>query len=282
MSQKPHSPSSQGWQAELTLGFINRTQRTVLATRKQRGPLAIQRSFYPESATASTQVCHTYLLHPPGGVVGGDQLMINIDVESQAHALITTPGATKFYRSAGQQAQQRQVFNIKQGCLEWLPQENIIFPHANIALSTEIYLDKTATYVGWEIHCLGRPAIQERFHAGQARFYTALYREQRPLLLDRLQLTQPQDLHNALRGLPVVAMLIATPASSELLNQVRAICAEQKISAYVGATLLNEVLIVRALGQSTEEIMRLLRQLWQTIRLPVTGQVAHPPRIWAC
>lgn len=282
MSQNSHSPISQGWQAELTLGFVNRAQRTVLATRKQRGPLAIQRSFYPEPATPISQVCHTYLLHPPGGVVGGDQLTINVAVEAQAHALMTTPGATKFYRSAGQQAQQHQIFNVKSGCLEWLPQENIIFPQANIALSTEIHLDKTATYLGWEIHCLGRPAIQETFHAGQARFYTALYREQRPMLLDRLQLTQPKDLQNALRGLPVVAMLIATPATDELLNSVRAICAEQTISAYVGTTLLNEILIVRALGQSTEEIMRLFRQLWQNIRLPVTGQVAHPPRIWAC
>jgi urease accessory protein len=270
------------WHAELTLGFINQRQRTVLATRRQRGPLAVQRSFYPEVPTETTQACHTYVLHPPGGVVGGDQLRIDVNVETNAHAVLTTPGATKFYRSVSKFSSQYQFFKVNGGCLEWLPQENIFFPHTHSALHTSICLDATAQYIGWEIHCLGRPAIQETFLNGNVEFKTALYRAQQPVLLDKFSIRGVQDLSCALRGLPVVATFLATPAHTQILEQVRAECERLPITAYVGATLFNGVLIVRALGESTEEIMQLYRRLWQIVRPLVVGVPATPPRIWAC
>ncbi|WP_455200705.1 urease accessory protein UreD, partial [Kaarinaea lacus] len=94
IAQKP-------WKAQLTLGFEKRNHRTVVANRKHVGPLVIQKPFYPEGAP-----CHIYLLHPPGGLVGGDQLTLNVDLNKESHVLITTPGAAKFYRSAGPVAEQ--------------------------------------------------------------------------------------------------------------------------------------------------------------------------------
>src|SRR5205085_6360717 len=88
-----------GWQAELRLRFNCdapgplRPGRTRLVERQHRGPLVVQRPFYPEG-----DPCHVYLVHPPGGVVGGDALRIDATVDPGAHALITTPAATKFYR----------------------------------------------------------------------------------------------------------------------------------------------------------------------------------------
>ena len=115
-----------GWSANLSLGFQLIEDKTVLAHRARKGPLAVQRPFYPEGGT-----CHVYLLHPPGGVVGGDSIIINAKVGNQAEALVTTPGATKFYRSAGSIAFQNQNLSIsKDGCFEWFPQENIFFPGA--------------------------------------------------------------------------------------------------------------------------------------------------------
>ena len=120
----------EGWQASLRLGFAPRAARTALVHREQRGPLAVQRPFYPEGDT-----CHLYLLHPPGGVVGGDRLDIEARTTGEAHALVTTPGATKFYLSAGHTAHQTQRLRVGAGgALEWLPQENIFFPGA-LALS---------------------------------------------------------------------------------------------------------------------------------------------------
>ena len=116
-----------GWEASLELGFERRAERTVLAQRRQRGPLAVQRTFHPEGDT-----CHLYLLHPPGGVAGGDRLVIDTRLKPGARALVTTPGATKFYNSIGPEASQLQRFSIDEGCLEWLPQENIFFPDAAV------------------------------------------------------------------------------------------------------------------------------------------------------
>lgn len=269
-------PVQTGWQAELKLQFAKRLERTVLASRHQRGPLAVQRPFYPEGA-----VCHAYVLHPPGGVVGGDELHLHVTVEPTAHALLTTPGATKFYRSAGMQAAQHQHFHVTDGCLEWLPQENIFFPSANALLTTEVHLAGKAQYIGWEVHCLGRPVIGETFATGKAIFKTALYRDNKPLLLDRLVINGERDLHHAagLRSQPVVATLVATNADNTLLDNVRPLC-ENLATGTAGVTLLNGVLVLRYLGSSTEQAHRLLRSAWQTLRPQVKGKPATPPRIW--
>ena len=124
LSNDPAQPAKPGWRADLRLGYVKQQQRTVLKHRQQLGPLTVQRPFYPEGET-----CHTYLLHPPGGVVGGDELQLQVTCHEQAHALLTTPGAAKFYRSAGATAQVSQHFTVAaDGLLEWLPQENIYFP----------------------------------------------------------------------------------------------------------------------------------------------------------
>lgn len=265
-----------GWQAELKLQFVQRASKTILASRTQRGPLAIQRPFYPEG-----EVCHAYVLHPPGGVVGGDELRMQFKVEPNAHALLTTPGATKFYRSAGLQARQHQYFQVTDGCLEWLPQENIFFPSTHAVLSSEIRLQGAAQYIGWEIHCLGRPAISEAFDKGRVLFKTALYRDHKPLLLDRLLVRGECDVLSAagLRGQPVFATLLATPADMDLLELVRPLCEEVSMGT-AGATLLNGVLVARYLGSSTAQAHSLFRSIWQVIRPSITGRAATPPRIW--
>lgn len=267
---------NQGWQANLCLGFEQRSTKTVLASRSQRGPLAVQRPFYPEAG-----VCHAYILHPPGGVVGGDQLRMQFQIAPHAHALLTTPGATKFYRSAGMQAQQHQHFHITDGCLEWLPQENIFFPGANTALYSTIHLDVTAQYLGWEIHCLGLPSIGEPFAYGKTLFKTTVYRAGKPLLLDRLLIASKADLHTAagLRDQAVMATLLATPATAELLEVVHPHC-HDLANGSAGVTLFNGMLVVRYLGNSTAQAQGLFRQLWQIIRPLVLGRPAIPPRIW--
>lgn len=280
--------ATQGWAAELALRFVARRDKTVLAQRRQRGPLAVQRPFYPEGAT-----CHAYILHPPGGVVGGDQLTTRLHIEAGASALLTTPGATKFYRSKGEQAQQTQHFTVA-GTLEWLPQENIFFPAAKSRLNTRIELTAAAAYVGWEVQCLGRPVIGERFERGGLIFATQLYRAGKPLFIDHLRVDGARDLAGAagLRAQPVVATLLAVPAQQaddslqrEVLACARTCCEAVSVQygsldGHIGCTLLNGVLVVRYLGQSTAEAHRLLRAVWQAIRPLITGRAAMPPRIW--
>jgi len=153
------TPTTQNWQAKLTLEFKPRGAKTVLVKASRLGPLTVQRALYPEQ-----NVCHVYVLHPPGGVVGGDSLSVTIDQQAHSHALLTTPGATKFYRSAGQVATQTQVFNVAEyATLEWLPQEAIFFPGAQVKTNLTLNLAEHAKAAVWEIQCLGRPAIEEVF-----------------------------------------------------------------------------------------------------------------------
>lgn len=104
----------------------------MLASARHHGPLTVQRPFYPEE-----DVCHLYLLHPPAGIVGGDELHIAVTLDENSHTLITQPGAGKFYRSRGPQALLRQHFTLaSHATLEWLPQDTILFPGANAAIQT--------------------------------------------------------------------------------------------------------------------------------------------------
>ena len=263
-----------GWEASLELGFEQRSGRTVLKHRRQRGPLAVQRTFHPEGDT-----CHLYLLHPPGGVAGGDRLTIEIGLSPQTSALVTTPGATKFYNTTGPTAQQVQHFSLHDGCLEWLPQENIFFPDAAVELSTVVDLHGGARYIGWELNCLGRPVIGERFAEGHALFSTRLRRDGRPLLIDRLAVDKSSLSGSAtLRDQPVVATFVATGADKAVLDRARDVTAQ---ATSTGLTLLGDVFVCRYLGDSTEQARKLFVAIWQAIRPMLIGKEAVLPRIWA-
>jgi urease accessory protein len=265
-----------GWYASLRLGFRKCPGRTVLAERRHQGPLAVQRAFYPEG-----DLCHVYLLHPPGGVAGGDQLHIRARVDTGASALVTTPGAAKFYRTIGPAAVQRQCLEVDGGSLEWLPQENILFPGADAELSTRIELSADAAFIGWEINCLGRPVIGERFESGRATFSFTLLRDGLPLLCERLTVDSRKALYGAagLRGRPVVASLYATTDDEQLSERVRDLIPEEN-RPQLGITLVDGLLIARYLGDSTETARRLFIEIWRELRPAVLHRAPCAPRIW--
>ncbi len=265
-----------GWQAGIELGFEARNGRTLLAHRARFGPLAVQRPFYPEG-----ELCHVYLLHPPGGVAGGDRLNIRVEAAAGARALITTPGAGKFYRSAGPLAEQRVHMKVAEGAsLEWLPQENILYPGADLRMETRIELAPGARFIGWEIHCLGLPANDETFREGRAAIGCRIERAGKPLLIERLVIAGEQDLQGpaGLRGQPVVGTLFATCEDEALLQRCRDNLHGTDIEA--GATLLDDLLVVRRLAPSTAAARASFAELWRLLRPEVLGREAVQPRIW--
>lgn len=276
---------TRGWEAQLRLKFALRAERTRVVERQRLGPLALQRPFYPEGG-----ICHAYLLHPPGGVVGGDSLEVELQLDNGAQALVTTPGATKFYRSDGRLARQTQILRVQEGALlEWLPQENIFFPGAQARLETRIELAAGARFIGWEMHCLGRPVIGEAFDGGELDARTRVQVGGQLRLIDQLH-TRGRDLLDAavgLRGYPMQASLVVVAGSDngeareQLLTQVRAVLDTHASGVEAGATALEELLVVRILGTRTEPVLRLLTALWRRIRPLVAGREAMPPRIWA-
>jgi urease accessory protein len=270
--------STDGWSARLEIGFERRGARTVIGGKRRYGPLTVQRPFYPEGG-----VCHLYLLHPPGGVVGGDSLELDMRVAQGAHALVTTPGAAKLYRSAGPRALQDQRLRVD-GCgvLEWLPHEGILFPGAKLRNQTRVELTGGGRFLGWEMLSLGRPVIGERFVPGSADLGFSVHRDGRPLLCERLRLRAEADLDGpgGLRGFPVTATFVASGAGPADLAAGREGLGATEGVAFA-ATLVEDLLVARCLAGSVEPVRRIFTALWGILRPRLLGRVACPPRIWA-
>jgi len=264
-----------GWAAELTLGFARRAAKTVLAHRRQRGPLAVQRPFYPEGA-----MCHVYLLHPPGGVVAGDRLAIGVTVAADAEALITTPGAGKFYRSTGARACQSVVLKIEENAvLEWLPQEAIIYQGARLTSKVTLELAGTARFIGWDIVVLGRPAAGEGFSSGETLLDWRILRDGKPLFLEKMRLDAKAFAARwGLQGHSCCGTLLACPATAEHLDAVRHLIAD---AAGQGVTLIDDLLICRCIGDNAEQIKQVFQNFRAAIRLRIVRREDYAPRIWA-
>jgi len=271
--------ASAGWRAELALGYQRRAPRTVLATRRHDGPLVVQKPLYPEGEA----VCHTIIVHPPGGIAGGDSLQLDVDVGGGAHALLTTPGAAKWYRSAGAWARQTLALRVApDAVLEWLPQESIVFDAARAWLSSEVHLTGDARFIGWELLCFGRSGSGERFARGRCRVSNAIRRDGRLLWRERGNFDGGGALLASSVGLgghTVSGTLVAV--APQLDDALLAECRRHAPARGEGTvTRLPEVLVARYLGDSSEAGRRYFGALWGVLRPALIGREACEPRIW--
>lgn len=277
---EPRSSQPAGWRGRLVLGLERRGARTVVARREHAGPLVVQRPFHPEPDGA----CHLYVLHPPGGVVGGDELELELEVASNAAAVVTTPAATKLYRSAGGTAVVRNRLAVRaEGVLEWLPQETIAFGGTRARLVTDVALARRAVFLGWEISCLGRPASGDDFAAGllDQRFTLAL--EGRPLLADRLLTEGGGALQRACfgwGGRTVYGCFVAVGAPPGLTGALREALRAPDAADLFAVTNVAEACVCRYLGASAARARSVLTRAWGIARELSLGKAACPPRIW--
>ena len=279
MNALPDHDETPGWQARLELRLGLHDGRTVLRARRHHGPLQVQRALYPEGP----ELCHLYLLHPPGGLVAGDALSVSIEVERSARALVTTPAASKVYRGDERPAAAvRQHLTVGgHASLEWFPQETIVFDGGRVELETRVDLAEGSAFAGWEILCLGRPAAGEDFERGRCRQRLELWRGERPLCLERARFEGGAPVLGAawgLGGAPVTATFLATPIRPELVPL-------REIAAGAGelgsVTLLDDVLVARYLGASAERARSYFTRIWSAIRPALIGRRSSIPRIWS-
>ena len=284
------------WQAHLSLRCVGGDYGARLVSTEHNGPLYVQKPFYPEGKDC----VHIYPLHPPGGVVSGDALHIQLHAESKANVVITTPGATRFYKSRYKNVKQeanQSVINkitIRDGsCVEWLPMETIVFNGAQAKNNTQVYLDNSAHFIGWEVCCLGLPASDAPFEKGALSQRFELYRQNKPLLIDRLHFSADSSVLNARSGLgghtvygtfacvpPIDHPLNESTQSQALLTRIREEMATQALAEKFSITWINKVYLARYLGNNAEEARAGFASIWQIIRPALTGREACPPRIW--
>jgi urease accessory protein len=274
-------PVSPSWQALLALGFSRRDDSTILARREHRGPLRVQKALYPEGPG----VCHAIVLHPPAGIAGGDQLEIRIEADAGAHALLTTPGAGKWYRSGGAKSSQQIHLKVGVGATaEWLPQESILFSGALADMRTTIDLEAGASFTGVETICFGRRASGETFDRGSLRLATDIRCDGRLLWRERGLIDGGSGLLDSpigLAGFSVCSTVLA--AGVELAPEILAACraaGSREAGAQWGVSLLPQLLVGRYLGHSAEAAREWLMQLWAALRPAMSGREAIAPRIW--
>ena len=243
------------------------------------------KSLHPEAG-----VCHSVLVHPPGGIVGGDTLSLAVTLASDAHALITTPGATRFYRSAGATAEQSLSVAAAAGSrLEWLPLETIAYSGCEAENRMRFELAPGAEMIGWDVTALGLPASEQPFVAG--RFAQTI--ELPGSWLERGSVragdTRLLDAPLGWAGERVLATLwfgagsaLAEPRRAALLEAARAATEADPLHATAGTTSPHEtVVVLRVLAGRVEPAMALLKRVWQAWR-PLAWQLpATPPRVWS-
>lgn len=276
------SSSQQNWFARLELGYKKTQHKTILSHRLHKGPLVIQKPFYPEA-----DVCHSYLIHPPGGIVGGDILELDVELHPESHALITTPAASKFYRSNQRHATLSQIIKVrKNAILEWLPQETIFYNNCNASIHTEFDLEDGAHLSCWEINCFGRPAGNELFNQGLVKQKMTVKRNGIPLYIDSNIIDTQSGTLSAIWGLnkfPLMATMLVTLNTQANKIEIEAIKELQEHSAkkMISFTLHNDLLLIRYFGHHAREALALFSQCWSITRPQLVQKKSCPPRIWA-
>lgn len=274
---------SREWVAELDLVMEPRGPKTALTTNAHVGPLRVQRPFYPEADGC----CHVYLLHPPGGMVVGDRLQVNAEVRNNGRSLLTTPSAGKIYGVNNAATQQQQMINLRVAdgaCLEWLPQETIVFDGANGNLSTRVELYGDAKVCAWDIVCLGRRAGERPFHSGRCLQSLEVWRDQQLLSLERNCFTGGTAMQTAswgLQGLNTSGTFLATAKPDrDWVDHMTDTLGKMSDESLWGLTQKDDLFIARFLGNSAQTCRRGFEHIWRTLRPLLNNKKAVMPRIW--
>jgi urease accessory protein len=283
---KPVLPSGRRWQGRLNLDFALRGGITRLVGNSHYGPLRVLKPFYPES-----DCCHAYLLHPPGGLVLGDELLIEAKVHPGGHALLTTPSAGKVYGVNNAAEKQRQSVSLEvseNACVEWFPQETLVFNGANAALHTDVNLQKGARVALWDVVCFGCPASQLAFNSGECLQSIRVLQQGRPLLIERNHIQGGGILQRSAWGLDgcnslgtYIMTLATTREHRQHLTAMLENTALEGSKQQWGLTQKNELFIARYLGDSASHCRRGFEYLWHELRPLMLKKVAVAPRIWS-
>lgn len=270
------------WQGILELDYQKINNSTQLVKAYSQAPLKIQRSFYPEGQ----EICHSIILHTAGGMVGGDRLCQTINLQPKTQVVLTTPAASKIYRSSGETA--HNIINIevqKQAYLEFIPREIIIFNGAIFNQNIRVNLAPDACYLGWEITRFGRTARGEIFNQGQWKSCTEIWQNGCPVWIDRQGFIAKEEILNSPHGLagqPVIATLtwVGESISEDLVKSIRQLWSERETSSQAGVTQLISGLLCRYRGNSTQEVIHWFTDVWQLLRQNYTGKSIVKPRVW--
>lgn len=278
--------ASPSWKAGLRLDYARAEGRSV-ARFAHEGPLRILQSLWPEGPG----VCHNVLVHPPGGLVGGDTLDIAITAAADSHGLVTTPGASRFYRcDAGEALQDVRIQLAAGSRLEWLPLEAIFYSGCAAHNRLRLQLEPGAELLGWDVAALGLPQAQQPFVAGSALQHIELEGEGGWLERGRIAGSDQRLLDGplGLAGRRCLGSLFFAAGAElprgrreALLDAARAVIEAHPLAASAAATAPGpRVVVLRVLAPLVEPALDLLKAVRRAWRPLAWGLPAAEPRMW--
>lgn len=269
-----------GWKGFLSFSFVHNGKRTVVKDKRHYGPLVLQRPYYQEFDRPSVLV-----IHPPGGIVGGDTLELNIKMQDRSKGLVSTPAATKFYRSKERIAKQVQKIEMSRECeLEWLPQETLFFDKSVSENVLRFALDSTSNkLIAWDIVGLGRPASGEGFDDGSLAQSLELMIDGSLVFVDRLKIDGKSLVLQSKAGLDR-HMLSATALfycnDIQAMQELKTSLQAKNWALHVGITQMDCLVVLRVLGHELDAVKTVLYEAWKVARPLVMGVPVIRPRIW--
>ncbi len=280
MTSTPSRPTlnSTGWKARLELGYVHRDGRTLPVHRRHEGPLRVQKHFEPEAG-----LCEHIIVHPPAGIAGGDELELELRLEPHSRVRITTPGATKWYRSETEAHQRLHARLESETSLEWLPEPQILFSGAHARISLCFDLHPSSRLIAWDVTVFGRKAGDLPFEVGDLHSRLEVLIDGESAFTDRLVLAAGDPLFRSPLGLDHhdvlgTLLLVGPPLPATVLEEARDLRPE---GLSLGLTQLPSFLVVRLLSNSSELATRHLKDLWTLFRPHHLGARARPCRIWS-
>ncbi len=265
------------WQASIKLEFLKDSEgKTLLSRNLHQGPLVVQKPFYPEKA------CHIYLLHPPGGIAGCDHLQVEALLKEDTKVLITTPGATKFYKTDGQISEFNQVFKLNNGAsLEYLPSQNIFYKGTHTKVNTSFYLEQNAKFAFRDVSKCGMKDEENPF-LDSSFFNTIKIYQDNTLVLKETCFIEGMEDFKALAAIfnhPYIGTFICNKVSEDTLSKLQDLLDLNAYQASIG--MVDNFLIARFLGDDNQSIENTIVEVWKTVREEVIGLPPCLPRIWS-
>ena len=274
---------SPSWLAKLTLSYERTTIGTILKHSLHEGPLRVQKALYPEG----DEICHTVIIHPPAGIAGGDSLEVDVAIGENSHVVLSTPSATKWYKSFKNTATQSIRFNLGECAkLDWLPQENLFFKGADSKVFTKLNLTSSSSFIGWDAMMLGRHASGEAWATGHIHMLNWIERDGRLIWIENGHIDAEDGYSKSLPQMgswPVCATLWALgPTCSNQIVETLSEMMPWTDSLRAGVTFLPQgVLLVRVVSNDIELTRNFMIDVWTKLRPIVHGVPAQPLRLWA-
>lgn len=262
------------WHAVLKLKFKNIQKKTILFSKKSLGPLIVQHPFYPEK-----KVCHTYIIHPPGGIVSGDILNIIVKLKKNTNTLFTNPSATKFYCSNRLQKSKVKInFYIEDNAsLEWLPQNSIFFPNSYVDIENNFFIKNTSKIIIWETLCINDmlnnyKKLQKSFITNRTKIWINNFL----FLNEKINIIE-EKLYNFL-DYSIITTLFGFPVNKNVVKLLYKFVKNKKLM--IGITLIKNLLIIKILEKNNITNQNIIQKIWKILRPEIIGEKICIPRIW--